>query len=159
MKSIYLDRFGYSAALAALLCLATITRLILIFKHGHVVHSDGSEYFMHSQQAYNSLMHLDFKNLIGRPVYHWGGVLFGILPFFIPADQHGQERLSAAFFAIPAVLNIWLIYRVALKTDCEKRVAFLAAFLYTFSFATIYQVRFVLPHKLSIGAFKSAIFI
>lgn len=144
---------GYDLALVLLLFVSFALRLVLIFKEGHLVHGDGAEYFMHSGQVYGHLLRLDFSAIFASPVPHWGGVLFGAIPFFFSAGGTGDGKISAVFFAIPAVINIFLIYRIALLLDFQRKAALLSAFLYTFSFSTFYQVRHVLLHDLSIFFF------
>lgn len=145
-----------------LLVLATslALRLFLIFYSGELVHYDGPEYFGFSQKIHAKLAKLDFYGAFTTPVFaHWGCILLGTIPFFLKPLWISQQETSAIFFALPAILNIWLVYLLAQRFKLSQHIALLAACLYALSFTAIYETRHVYPHDLALSFFLAGILV
>jgi len=153
----YLKPYENRLALISLAIISISLSLAQILKFGEVVHIDGVEYFSFSEQIHLHLSQGDFREAISTPmIAHWGGLLFGSIPFAFDANTLSAQKNSGVFFALPITLNVLLVYCIAIRLyQCNRR-ALIAAFLYTFSFSSIYQVRHVLPHDLALAFILSS---
>lgn len=151
MKPAIINVFTDRTLLCLLLLLAVLLRLVLLLGNGEVVHQDGGEYFMSSSEVHGHLVRGDLTGLLHMQISgHWGGLLFGAIPFFLQTEFIAPERVSAIFFVLPQVVNIFLVFRLVLAWGFGSRAGLIAAFLYAFSFSTIYQARHVLLHDLAL---------
>lgn len=142
----------------ALLIFSFLLRMVLIFNGGEPLHDDGPEFFGFSKRLYQHLTLQNWHQFFNLPVFgHWGGALAGIIPFALTPTGFSAAHSFAIFFSIPAVINIYLVYRITTNLGGDSKIALLAAGLQTFSFSALYQTQHGLYCDLSLMFFLAGI--
>jgi len=119
-----------------------------------VVFRDGKEYFVFAEQLNQYLLQGDISAFMNTPVVgHWGTVIIGTIPLFFEIPNVTPRQLFAVFFTLPAVINIYLVFNLALKIRFSHRAALFSAILFALSFTNMYHVRHVMPNNLAITFF------
>jgi hypothetical protein len=128
--------------LIGLLLFSLAIRLILIFNGGEPLHDDGGEYFSTSKSLHKHIALLNWNGFFNTHVFaHWGGALLGIIPFFITTPWLSPAQTFTLFFAAPAIINIYLLYRITIYFGGSQKTALISAGLYTLSFSGFYQAQ------------------
>jgi len=128
--------------LTGLLLFSVGIRLVLIFNGGEPLHDDGPEFFGISKKLYKHLILLDWNGFFNTKVFgHWGGALFGIIPFFITPPWLSPAQVFTLYFAAPSVINIYLLYRIVILFDGSQKTALIATGLYALAFSGLYQIQ------------------
>jgi len=147
----YPQKITHSLALIVLLLFSVVIRLILIFNGGERLHDDGPEFFGHSKNLYKHLVLHDWNGFFSTKVFgHWGGAMLGSMAFFITSPWLTPAQIYTIFFAIPSIVNIYLLFRIALLFGGSQKTALIAAGLYTLSFSGFYQVQHGLYYDFSL---------
>lgn len=143
------------------LIISGILRWVLILKGGQFYFSDESRYGI-AQNALVLLLNGKVKTalltLLGE-LAHVGFKFTALIPAFFENRLGATLALPAIFFSVFSILNLLLIWKIAIATDAPTRVANYALFIAACSQVLLYYSRHIFPYDEAMFFGLSALYV
>ncbi len=139
--------------LVGILIAAVILRVVLVLLGGQLVFPDELRYIQ-TRAALAALTSGDPRPLVWlftTKVDHLFFKFLALLPATLELATHPAPQIAALLFSMCSVANIWLVWRLALRTGAGAREALLAALFMALSNAMFYYSRHLLPYDLALS--------
>jgi len=145
--------FPARRVLAGILVAALVLRIVLVLSGGQLVFPDELRY-VQTRAALAALTAGDPRPLVWlftTKVDHLFFKFVALLPAAFELATHPAPHVPALLFSLCSVVNIWLVWRLALRTGASPREALLAAFFMALSNSMFYYGRHLLPYDLALS--------
>jgi hypothetical protein len=138
--------------LAGILVAALLLRIVLVLLGGQLVFPDELRY-VQTRAALGALTSGDPRPLVWlftTKVDHLFFKFLALVPAALELATHPAPQLPALLFSLCSVVNIWLVWRLALRTGAAPREALLAALFMALSNSMFYYSRHLLPYDVAL---------
>jgi hypothetical protein len=147
--------------LTVLLLVSAALRVCLILHGGQFYWPDETRY-QHSRDAVSAIANHRFHEALFQTVWYADNIGFkviGVIPATIEALIGRNGKIPALFFGIFSIVNIWLLWRIALRSGAGEWEALFAALLFACSNSFYYYTRHILPYDTAMTFGLTVIFI